>query len=83
MLAENLVEGEPRNAITFNTEVLMEGLKVKIIVNGIVPQCYQLNSDIVTQIYTLYHNDLFYYQNKKISNEQLTELTIHDYNNFV
>lgn len=35
MLAENLVEGEPRNAITLNTEVLAEGLKVKIIVNGI------------------------------------------------
>lgn len=64
MLAENLVEGEPRNAITFNTEVLMEGLKVKIIVNGIVPQFHQLNSDIVTQIYILYHSDLFYYQNK-------------------
>jgi len=38
MLAENLVVGEPRNAITLNTEVLMEGLKVKIIINGIVPQ---------------------------------------------
>jgi len=30
MLAENLVVGEPRNAITFNTEVLMEGLKKKM-----------------------------------------------------
>jgi len=37
MLAENLVVGEPRNAITLNVEVLMEGLKVKFINNTIVP----------------------------------------------
>lgn len=29
MLAKNLLLGEPRNAITFNTDVLMVGLKVK------------------------------------------------------
>lgn len=38
MLAENLVVEEPRNAITLNTEVLMEGLKVKFTINTIVPQ---------------------------------------------
>jgi len=36
MLAENLVVGEPRNAIIFNTEVLMEGLKVKFTINTIL-----------------------------------------------
>lgn len=29
MLFEKLLVGEPRKAITFNFEVLMEGLKVK------------------------------------------------------
>jgi len=38
MLAENLVVGDPRNAITLNTEVLMEGLKVKFTINTIDPQ---------------------------------------------
>jgi len=38
MLAENLVVGEPRNAITLNDEVLMEGLKEKFTINTIVPQ---------------------------------------------
>jgi len=33
MLAENLVVGEPRNAITLNTEVLIEGLKIKCIIS--------------------------------------------------
>lgn len=38
MLAENVVVGEPLNAITLKIEVLMEGLKVKITINTIVPQ---------------------------------------------
>lgn len=33
MLSENLLLGEPRKAITFNTEVLMEGLKI---INSII-----------------------------------------------
>lgn len=41
MLAENLVVGEPRNAITLNTEVLMEGLKQKkCIISEISKICY-------------------------------------------
>lgn len=33
MLSKNLLVGEPRNAITLSTEVLMEGLKIKITIN--------------------------------------------------
>lgn len=43
MLSENLLVGEPRKAITFNFEVLMEGLKVKYTINiTIIPHWYLL-----------------------------------------
>lgn len=38
MLDENLLIGEPRKAIIFNTEVLMEGLKVNFNINTIILQ---------------------------------------------
>lgn len=33
MLAKNLLLGEPRNAITLNTDVLIVGLKTKLFKN--------------------------------------------------
>lgn len=36
MLAKNLLLGVPRKAITFNTEVLMDGLKLKCTINMMI-----------------------------------------------